>query len=67
MDFLEKLLGIAPDGGSGALEISVVMVVAVLVFWLAVPGFTTLRRLMKNYNATQDTRTCAPTRGTRTC
>jgi hypothetical protein len=31
MDFLEKILGLAPDGGSGTYELSILITVATLI------------------------------------
>jgi hypothetical protein len=33
MDFIERLLGVAPDGGSGTLEM-VILLVPVIVMWI---------------------------------
>ena len=31
MDFVERIFGIAPDGGSGALEVSILLAVGILL------------------------------------
>jgi len=37
MDFIERLLGVAPDGGSGALELLIVLACpATMVVWRSV-------------------------------
>lgn len=46
MDFIERWLGVSPDGGSGALEVTLLIVaLVVLAARLVVARFRTLKRM----------------------